>query len=413
MSPSAHISFMTSLALVLAAGLTSPVRAAGPDLALVGAKVYPSPQGPALEDAVVLVHDGRITRIGKRGQVRVPRSAQVLDVTGKVVTAGFWNSHVHFIEPAWSDAATAPASRLADHMQEMLTRWGFTTVFDVASFLRNTTALRTRVEKGEVPGPRIYTTGEPLFPLHGIPSYVGEEWNIPQAATPEDARRMARQRLADGADGIKVFAGSITQGGVIPMDPKIIRSAVEVAHAAGRPVFAHPSNRVGLDNALAGGVDVLAHTAPMAREYSAEELAGMKQRQVALIPTLALFPDEERKSGGSKEDEEAVIRISAGELQSYFAAGGTVLFGTDVGYTQLYDTTTEFDLMARAGMSWRDILASLTTHPSRFFKANGSGRVEPGQAADLVVLDADPAADVRNFAKVAWTIRGGKVIFRK
>lgn len=139
----------------------------------------------------------------------------------------------------------------------------------------------------------------------------------------------------------------------------------------------------------------------------------MTRLGVALIPTLALFPDEERKFGGSREDEEAVIQVAVGQLKSYFAAGGAVLFGTDVGYSQLYDTTSEHEFMARAGMGSRDILASLTTNPSRVFKARGSGRVDLGEPADLVVLDADPALDVRNFARVAWTIRGGEVIYEK
>lgn len=233
---------------------------------MVGAKVYPLPQGRAIEDAVVLVRDGRIAAVGKRGQIQVPQAALVLNAAGKVVTAGFWNSHVHFIGPPWAAAATAPAEKLAGQIREMLTGWGFTSVFDIGSFLSNTNALRARVEKGEIPGPRILTTGEPLFPLNGFPAYAGKEWEIPQAATTEDGQWLSRQRLADGADGIKVFAGSIVKGGVIPMDPAIIRSAVAVAHAAGKPVFAHPSNRAGLDNALAGGVDVLAHAAPMARE---------------------------------------------------------------------------------------------------------------------------------------------------
>lgn len=64
-------------------------------------------------------------------------------------------------------------------------------------------------------------------------------------------------------------------------------------------------------------------------------------------------------------------------------------------------------------MPWRDIPASLTTNPAAFFKSASKGRVEQGMDADLVVLDADPAQDVRNLAKVAYTIRDGKIIYRK
>jgi imidazolonepropionase-like amidohydrolase len=63
-------------------------------------------------------------------------------------------------------------------------------------------------------------------------------------------------------------------------------------------------------------------------------------------------------------------------------------------------------------MSWREILASLTTNPSEFFKSSTEGRVAQGMQADLVVLDGDPAQDVKNFAKVSAAIRDGKVIYR-
>jgi len=89
-----------------------------------------------------------------------------------------------------------------------------------------------------------------------------------------------------------------------------------------------------------------------------------------------------------------------------------VLFGTDVGYTQIYDTTLEYELMRRA-LSERQVLASLTTNPASYFKAAKKGKVEQAFDADLVVLDGDPLADVRNLAKVAYTIRAGKVIYQK
>jgi len=179
-----------------------------------------------------------------------------------------------------------------------------------------------------------------------------------------------------------------------------------VAHAQGKPVFAHPQNDAGVDHALTGGVDILAHTIPTEGHFTEGQLSLMRRQQTALIPTLTLWTTV--VSDPAVQDR--LVQAGVDELKQYSSEGGTILFGTDVGFQSKYDTTQEFEFMGRA-MSWHDILASLTTNPSEYFKEPSKGRVEKGMDGDLVVLDADPAADVRNFAKVAYTIRDGKVIY--
>ena len=412
------VAFVVVLLLVLFAFSARSEPANSADLALVGGKVYPTPQAVPIKNAVVLIHDGKIAAVGKDNDIEIPKSAYIIECGGRVIVAGFWNSHVHFTEDVWKDAATAPAAKLAEHLQAMLTEWGDTTVFDIGSIPQDTLALRRRVESGEIAGPKIYTTAGTIFPENGIPVYIPQELAQQlkpfEAATPADSTRLAKQSLEMGGDGIKVFAGAIVgRGKVMPMPVDIIRAAVDVAHAAGKPVFAHPSNHAGTDNALAGGVDILAHTIPMEYDWTPEELRRMKGQHVALIPTLSLFPDEERKFGGSEADKARIAKVAVAQLKSYFDKGGTILFGTDVGYTQLYDTASEYNYMLSAGMNWRDILASLTTNPAAFFHAGKTGRVVKGDAADLVVLGGDPALDVRNFAKVEYTIRAGKIIYKK
>src|ERR1700733_42288 len=375
------------------------------DLALEGAKVYPSPAAAPIENAVVLIQHGRIAAVGKRSEVKVPASAQVIDCTGKVIVAGFWNSHVHF-ENGWQGIAQVPAAQVDAHMQEMLTHWGFTTVWDLGSAPDNTLALRRRIESGEILGPQILMAGG-IFPQNGHPVYLPAEMQLPEASSPQQAEQMARQYMKMGLDGMKLFTGAFMgDKPVVNMDTAIVKAAADVAHAEGKPAFAHPQNRVGVDNALAGGVDVLAHTIPGDGSFTAAELARMKQQHTALIPTLTLWttvvPDPVI---GDK-----LVSSGVGELKAYFSQGGTILFGTDVGFQSRYDTAQEFEYMGRA-MGWRDILASLTSNPSAFFKQPAKGRVEKGMSADLVVLDADPASDVRNFSKVAYTIRQGGIIY--
>ena len=88
-----------------------------------------------------------------------------------------------------------------------------------------------------------------------------------------------------GADGLKLFTGSIMgHGKVTPMPADVAKAAVDVAHAAGKPVFAHPSNHVGTDNALAAGVDILAHTIPIENGCTPGRTATMKAQHTALDP---------------------------------------------------------------------------------------------------------------------------------
>ncbi len=401
--------------LLIAAGVASAqqTKANPSDLALVGGKVYTSPTAAPIDDAVVLVHDGKIVAIGKRREIAVPASARVIDCTGKVITAGFWNSHIHFTEDAWNNAPTASADKLEQHMQAMLTRWGFVAVFDLGSVPGNTRALKRRIADGELAGPQIFMAGD-IFPKNGIPIYLHEFPNLPQAGTPEEARTLAMGYMAAGDDAVKLFTGSF-QGDkpVINMPEPVAKAAVDVAHAHGKPVFTHPQNRVGEDNALAAGVDVLAHTIPSEGEYTKDELTQMKAQRTALIPTLTLWEFVFESEHASVQAEQRFVQAGVNELKSYFDEGGTILFGTDVGFTNRYDTTDEYVLMAKSGMTWRDILASLTTNPAAFFRAAHTGELAKGNNADLVVLSGDPASDVRDFANVDYTIRAGKVIYKK
>jgi imidazolonepropionase-like amidohydrolase len=396
-------------ALFFVSFLSSAENTTTETLALVGGTVYPLPGAAPVADAVITASGGQITAIGKRGEVKIPKDARVIDCSGKTVVAGFWNSHVHFIEAAWNNAANAPAAALEKHMQEMLTRWGFTTVWDLGSEPSNVLALRRRVESGQVAGPKMLLAGD-IFPKNGHPAYLPPEMQLPEAATPDEAREMAQNDLRMGLDGMKLFTGAyMGDKPVVNMDVSIVKASVEVAHGQGKPVFAHPQNKVGLDNAIDGGVDVLAHTIPGTDfHYTSEELARFKAQHTALIPTLTLWTTIVSDPAAT----EHIVQAGAEQLKAFSANGGTVLFGTDVGFITIYDTSEEFEFMHRA-LSTSEILASLTTNPAAYFKAEKSGRVEKGFDADLVVLEGDPAGDVKNLARVAYTIRAGKVIYQK
>jgi imidazolonepropionase-like amidohydrolase len=389
------------------------------DLAIVDARVYPAPDAAPIERGTVLVRDGRIAAVGPAATVTVPAGATVVDGKGAFVTAGFWNSHVHILALPLRAATTRPVSELDAALNTMLTRWGFTTVFDVASLNGSARALRQRIEAGEVTGPAILTVDAPFFPKDGTPIYVRallKEIGAPSAevASPDQARARVRQQIAEGADGVKLFTGAVVGGaiGVLPMDINIARAVVAEAHRAGKPAFAHPSDMAGLEVSLASGVDVLAHTTPFSGPWDAALVQRLRAANLALVPTLTLFEAELRREAVPDSVIARFIVDATQQVRVFAAAGGTVLFGTDVGYIDQFDTRREFELMARAGLDWRQILASLTTAPAgRFGQGERKGHIAPGMEADLVMLGTDPAVDVLGFSDVRATVRGGRVIY--
>ena len=385
------------------------------DVVLDGAMVYPSPEAPPIADARVVIRNGRIAAVGPRSSTLAPDQARVIDCSGKFVVAGFWNSHVHLIAPGLL-RADAPAADLNPVLDEMLNRWGFIHVFDLSSSLDNSLLLRNRIVRGELRGPRILTVGDPLWTEP--PIYVRELVETGQLdVTVVNSSEAAAQRVAQlaqrGADGVKLFTGSMqAQRAVANMPLAMVSAASREARSRNLPVFAHPQNGAGLEVAIEGGVDVVVHTVPQMSPWTPELVARMKQARIALIPTLALFDFEARKAKLPPAATQAWLDLMIGQLRVFSAEGGEVLFGTDIGYTDAYDTTLEFQLMARAGMTFPQILASFTTAPAaRFGSGTDTGRVTTGATADLVVLDEDPARDAAAFSKVHLTLRAGEIVY--
>ncbi len=382
-------------------------------LVLQGAKVYPSPDAAALDNATILIRDGRIAAVGDAA-LAIPADATRVPCDHCIVTAGFWNAHVHFTQRKWANAEWTAADRLNAQLADMLTSRGFTTVVDVGSNLRDTLPIRRRIETGKLLGPFIYTAGSAQYPPHGIPFYLRDTlpgWLIylmPQPDSPEEAAKVEQRNIADGADVLKLFTGSyVERHRVLPMPEANAAAAVKVAHAHGQLAFAHPSDLAGTQVAIESGVDVLAHAPDTPDGIDSALLQSMVDRHMAMVPTLKMFATTVTKNP-------AYLNPIYAEVREFHALGGRLIFGTDVGYMTDYTTEGEFAGLAASGLDYKEVLRMLTTAPAaRFNVSTDKGTVEPGKLADLVLLDADPAKDVTAFARVRATIRTGQVIYSK
>jgi imidazolonepropionase-like amidohydrolase len=87
-------------------------------LALVGGTIYAGPNEEPIRDGIILISGGRISAVGSKGQIEIPQNTNFLDCSGRTITAGFWNSHVHFMERKWANASTIPPSELSRQLQD-------------------------------------------------------------------------------------------------------------------------------------------------------------------------------------------------------------------------------------------------------------------------------------------------------
>jgi imidazolonepropionase-like amidohydrolase len=389
----------------------TPFMAKG-TLAIQNAEIYISPDVPPIANGNLVIEDGKIAAVG--ANISIPADAQIIACDHCVVAAGFWNTHIHFTEPKWFGAVSKPAAVLNAQLADMLTSRGFTTVVDCGSDLRVTLSLRRRIESGELLGPKIYTAGAPQYPPNGIPFYLKEAlpWYLlklmPQPATPAEAAGVEERNIRRGADILKLFTGSlISHTEVLPMPVENARAAVEVAHRHGELAFTHPSSLAGVQVAIDSGVDVLAHAPSEPQGVDARLLQSLVDRHMAMIPTLKMF-------GTTVTKDPAFLNPIYDEVRQFHHDGGQLMFGTDVGYMTDYSTEDEFEALKQSGLNASDILRMLTTSPAeRFGVAKEKGTIESGKSADLVILEADPAADVSNFAKVRMSFRSGRVVYQR
>jgi imidazolonepropionase-like amidohydrolase len=213
---------------------------------------------------------------------------------------------------------------------------------------------------------------------------------LPEVADATQAARISKKLLDAGVDGIKLFA-SLPEGA--------IEAVTEAAHRLNKPVFLHPNSGADVVASIKGGVDVIAHTTPRSGAWNAMQAHG-----VALTPTLTLWKYYARHDRISTQEQ--TVNTAIGQLRAWLAAGGTVLFGTDLGAVD-YDPSEEYALMSEAGMTFRQILASLTTAPAaRFGESKRLGRIAHGFLADIVAFRDDLTA-------VQYTIRDGRIIYSR
>jgi len=381
----------------------------------------------------ILVHDDRIASV--QDGFTTPRGATVVDLSRATVMPGFIDVHVHIgaklpsrtnatedwvthsaIDRAFDDAVFA---------RELLQQ-GFTSARDVGGG-DDSVAVRNAINEGKVPGPRLWVSLEPLGPTagHGDPrsgldpdlSHSG--WDNGIVDTPEEARIKVREHRRRGADLIKIMpSGGIASTGDDPrqqlMTDDEMKVAVETAHALGMKVAAHIYPAGAIEAAVRAGVDSVEHGS-----FATDQtFALMKSRGTYLVPTLTVFDvfyraardHPELLTPGTAAKELANDLLPKQNLPRALKSGVKIAYGTDLGEG---DHSLEFRLLTEGGMAPMDAVFAATRNAADLLGASDKvGSVQAGRYADLVAVPGDPLADVSQFSKVSFVMKGG-VVYRR
>jgi imidazolonepropionase-like amidohydrolase len=388
--------------------------------ALVGGKLIDGTGRTSIEDAVVVIEGDRISSVGKADATTVPTGSEVIDVTDKTVMPGLINCHAHLCLDGSPDPATALKQRsftenvlIAAKHAETTLRAGVTTVRDLGGWEGVDFGLKKAINDGVILGPRMLVSGRVLCMTGGTAYFIGREVD-----GPDEARKGAREQLKAGADSLKVMAtGAVLAAGTDPGAAQLtfeeLRAVVEEAEKAGVLTAAHAHGAAGIKNAILAGVDSIEHGSFL----DAEAVDMMLEHEVFYVPTLAVgyaVVSKGSEFGIPAFMIEKARRVGDAHLESFRRAreaGVRIAAGNDGGtpFNRADNLASELERMVAAGMSCVEALATAHGTAARLLRMTEQiGTVEPGKLADLVVLDADPQADISAVRQIHMVIKAGQ-----
>lgn len=426
--------------VVSSSGASSTVASPQGVVAFVNVSVIPMDGERVLTGQTVVVRAGRIAAIGASGTVAVPEGATVIPGAGRYLMPGIAEMHAHI-----------PAPRQG---QEAMERTLFLYVANGVTTVRGMLGdpahleLRGRAARGELVSPRIYTSG---------PSLNGNS-----APDPVTARRLIGQQVEAGYDLLKLHPG---------LSREVYDAIVETARGAGIPYAGHISAGVGLDRTLearqasidhldayvealaghGGGFDTEAAgffgfgmVDDVARARIPELARATAAAGVWNAPTLSLIehlydandPEEmarrpemryvaeatvrswvRRKEatqaapGFTRERADRYLEVRRELLRALQASGAGILLSSDAPQwwnVPGFSLHHEMRMMVEAGLSPYQVLEAGTRNPARYFGTDEWGVIREGAVADLILLDADPLADIGNMSRIAGVMLRGR-----
>jgi imidazolonepropionase-like amidohydrolase len=441
---------------VLSAALASALLGAGrpamtqPSATTIieAGRVIDAVSAAPIEDAAIEIRGGVIRRIGKRGSFPYSAGATRVALPGQTIIPGLFNVHLHIGKSASdeysSGTGVAPIQRVAN--RELY--YGVTHIMSLGLDGPEMDAFQAEQRAGRTTGAHVSFAGYGFAAKGGWAPKQLQSGDLHRPTTPAEAAAMVRQEEARGVDAIKIWEDD-SHGELPKFSPEIYGAIIDEAHRRTRKVFTH---MYALDDAkelIRRGLDVLAHSV-RDREVDEEFLQLAKARHVTQVAGLvghaADFTYAERPAFlddpglprlyartllamvGSPDYQKkiadnpglAVVRrefaVAERNVAKVSAAGIPIAIGTDAGapgnFHGLWDHR-EMEKLVTAGLTPMQALRAATIAGARVLGMDRQfGSLEPGKAADFVVLDADPLRDITNTRKIAAVWVGGRPVDR-
>ena len=382
--------------------------------------------------------DQRIRILDDRIQSVQPWSAgdrATVDWSGYTVLPGLIDMHTHVADgfPFGSDPAEPLKHREAETILKAaesalaVLRAGFTTVRDVGVYRGLTdVALRNAIDRGWVEGPRMFVAGgyitipggggavTPLEEGVAVPA----EFRIGEVRTAEEARQRVRHLLDNGADFIKLIAtGAVLAVGSVPgaleLSPEQMKAACDEAKARGSYCIAHAHGAEGIKAAIRAGARTIEHASYLDAE-------GIKMAKAAGVwLDMDIFNGSWIDEVGTREAWPAeylrknreTTQVQRQAFAAAVKAGAKLTFGSDAGVYPHGLGGRQFAFMVRYGMTPMQAIQAATSEAARALGKEGElGSIAPGAFGDLVAVDGDPLADIRELEHVDGVIKGGTLV---
>lgn len=420
----------TGAAAILAVQSTSALA----NTVITGARMLDVMTGKMVENPAIFVDDnGRIASIADARTVKWGADVTHIDLGDKTLLPGLIDMHVHLDGPAdiggyrgleftdsfWGMTAVGSAKAMLDA--------GFTTVRNVGSDNRNDIGLKQAIENGYAVGPRIVPAGYALGATGGHcdstflpPSLEKPEKEEGIGDSPDELRYQVRRQRKYGAEVIKVCAtGGVfsrnTEPGQQQLSEDHLRVIAEEAHQWGVRVAAHAHGADGIKAAIKAGIDTIEHASLVDDEGI--KLAAARVRPVWF--SMDIYNTEYTQAEGAKngvlEDnlrkDREVAQIQRDNFRKAHKAGVKMVFGSDAGVMPHGEIGKQFRVMVEYGMSPLETIQAATRNAGQALgREKDVGAIEVGRFADIIAVDGDPLANVRELESVDAVVKGGKRI---